>query len=81
MSKIKLLKVYLDKKYLIPFRLVMLLVSLPFVIDIYVALDTGFSGGRIAFSSGEFGYYSYISKKAAFSAFFLWLASFGSKIR
>lgn len=59
------LVVYLDKKYLLAFRITMLLVSLPFLHDVYLILASGIAdSGKYIVSRGEgWGYYAYLFKK------------------
>ncbi len=75
------LVVYLDKKYLLAFRITMIIVSIPFLQDVYVVLSTGIanSGGVITEKGEGWGYYAYLFKKLAFALLFLWLGSFGAK--
>lgn len=77
----KLIKVYLKKKHLLPFRVFMVLVSLPFVINSYETLTTSIAlDGKFTFVKGEhWGYYTYLGKNLVFSLLFLWLGLFGAK--
>lgn len=81
MTKREPLVVYLDKKFLLAFRITMLIVSLPFLHDIYTVLSTGVanSGGVITEKGEGWGYYAYLFKKLAFAFLFIWLGTFGAK--
>jgi hypothetical protein len=81
MAKLKIIKVYLDKKYLLAFRVAMILVALPFILNVYETLTSGVAlDGKFTFIQGEhWGYYSYLSKNLAFSFLFLWLGLFGTE--
>lgn len=75
------LVVYLDKKYLLAFRITMLLVSLPFLHDVYLILASGIAdSGEYIVNRGEgWGYYAYLFKKSAFAFLFIWLGTLGAK--
>lgn len=79
MNKFKLIRIYIDKKYILAFRIIMLLISWPFVVDVYEIISTGIAdtGKYISVKGEDWGYYAYLSKKLAFSLFFIWLGSFG----
>lgn len=82
----KPIRVYIKKKYLLGFRIVMLIVALPFLGDAYNAIITGeilTNRGNLRVldetSTSNFAYYAALGKEVIFSLFFLWLATFGSK--
>lgn len=81
MSNRKPLVVYLDKKYLVAFRITMLVVSLPFLNDVYLIIDSGIAdSGEYIINRGEgWGYYAYLFKKSAFAFLFIWLGTLGAK--
>lgn len=81
MRKFKLLVVYLDEKYLLSFKLIMLLISAYFLYEAYIVYETGIADkGSYVIRVGEHrGYYSFLMKKCAFGLFFMWLGTFGSK--
>ena len=75
------LVVYLDKRYLLAFKICMLLVSLPFLYDVFIILSSGLAdSGEYVVKRGEgWGYYAYFFKKSAFAFLFVWLGTLGSK--
>jgi len=81
MSKVRLIRVYLEKKYLLAFRAVMLMVAVPFFITVYKALISGSietrSGAIETLGNGS-GFYIIILEKIAFILFFIWIGTFGS---
>ena len=81
MSKRARLVVYLDKRYLLAFKICMLLVSLPFLYDVFIILSSGIAdSGAYVVKRGEgWGYYVYLFKKSAFAFLFVWLGTLGSK--
>lgn len=81
MQKSKLLIVYLDSKYLWLFRIVMFLVSIPFLSNCYETVLSGVAiSGKYVYPNNNWGYYAYLFKELAFSLLFLWLATFGSQL-
>jgi hypothetical protein len=81
MNDSKTFRVYLNKKHLLAFRVIMLLVAIPFVTKVYYAISLGQidAGTHIVIRGESWGYYTYLAKYGMFSIFFLWLASFGSR--
>lgn len=81
MNRIKLIEFYVTKTYVIPIKILLILVSVPFIINIYDTLTTNIAiSGNFTFVKGEhWGYYSYLFKNFALSFLFLWLGSFGVK--
>jgi hypothetical protein len=81
MTKLKLIEVYVEKKYLWPLRIATIIVSLPFVLNVYQTLVSSVANdGVYTFVKGEhWGYYAYLSKHLTISALFLWLGLFGIK--
>lgn len=81
MKEPELIRVYLKRKYVLAFRIVMLLVSWPFIFDVYQVIVAGSAnlGTHIAVRGEDWGYYAHLSKKGIFALFFLWLGTFGTK--
>jgi len=75
------IEIPLDKKYIVPFRIIMLLIAVPFAIEVYEVLTTGIADkGSYTITRGEdWGYYAHLGKYLSFALFFLWLGSFGVK--
>ena len=73
------IEIPLDKKYIVPVRAIMFLVSAPFVVEVYDVISTGIAdkGSYIVTRGEDFGYYAHLAKYLAFAFFFLWLGSFG----
>ena len=83
MRKPKLIIVELEVKYLWPFRIVMILVSMPFILNVFETITTNVAlDGKFTFVKGDhWGYYVYLLKHIAFSSLFIWLGTFGSKVK
>lgn len=81
MSKRKPLTVYISKRYLLAFRILMLLIATYFLIDMYEVWIHGIvNQGSVTHIKGDgLGFYSYFLKKVSFTCLFLWLATFGAK--
>lgn len=81
MTTRKPLVVYLDKKFLTAFRILMIIVSIPFLHDVYTVFssEVANSGGVVTKKGEGWGYYAYLFKKLAFAFFFIWLGTFGAK--
>lgn len=81
MYKFKLIRIYVDKKYLLSFKLVVLILALPFLYKVYDLITTGMViDGEHTFIKGEdSGFYSYLINYITFSALLLWLGFFGFK--
>jgi len=79
MSEIKLIRVELEKNYVLAFRLVMILAAWPFLSNIYFAFVTGSIDLRTytAVRGESLAFYVGVAKNAAFAMLFLWLATFG----
>ncbi len=77
----KLIRVYLERKYLLTFRIVMLLIAMHFVEDLFITISTGVAEVRSsAFIRGEhWGYYAHTFKVSMIVIVFVWLGSFGAK--
>lgn len=75
------IEIPLDKRYIVPFRLIMLLIAVPFAMEVYEVLATGVADkGSYVVTRGEhWGYYAHLAKYLAFALLFLWLGSFGVK--
>jgi hypothetical protein len=73
------IEIPLEKKFVIPFRIVMILIALPFALEAYNVVTTGVADRGIdVVSRGEhWGYYAHLAKHASFALLFLWLGSFG----
>lgn len=80
---LKLITVELSKKQLWFFRFGMILLSAPFVLNSFETITTNIAiDGKFTFVKGEhWGYYSYLGKNIVFSGLFLWLGTFGSKVK
>lgn len=77
-----MIKVTLDKKYLWPFRLIMGLLAIPYLLDIFSSLETGIAQSRgttAARTEDSLSFYIFLSKDLIFSLVLLWLASFGAE--
>ena len=83
MNKVKMIRFTLKKEHIWFFRILMILVSIPFVISAYEAVVTNVAhSGKFTFVKGEhWGYYSSLLKDCALSFLFLWLGTFGSSIK
>ena len=66
-NKHKLIKLYLNKKYILGFRIVMLFCSYPFMLKVYEALINGYATmpNSIAVQGENWGYYAYLFQKIA----------------
>lgn len=74
-----LVRVYVPKKFLLGYRLIMLSVALVFVWDIYSLWDLGYyvsKGVKYYMGSGPFVFY--IGRQLIFCLVFLWLATGGT---
>ncbi|MDJ0917633.1 MAG: hypothetical protein QNJ05_07710 [Woeseiaceae bacterium] len=80
MKETKPIRVYLEKKWLTPFRILMLMLATPFIADVYSALATGVSQGRVYDPTIDEPFYLYVEvlRDAAFALLMLWFATFGS---
>ena len=69
----------MDKRLIWPFRIVMLLISVPFTIEVYDVLVSGVAEkGSYSTVRGEhWGYYTHLFKYVMFALLFLWMGSFG----
>ena len=79
-----MLVVEINKKYLMGFKVAMIMISVPFVIDAYEIYKSGSYINKDGFEyiRGESrGYYSFLVKKAVYASFFIWLGTFGSKCK
>lgn len=76
----KFVVVYLEKKFLFGFRLLMLFVAYVFAMNAYEAIDTSvirYRGREITSELGAF--YLHLLKEVLISLLFLWLATGGAK--
>lgn len=81
MSELKLIRIFVEKKFLLPLRIVLLLVAMPFLFDAYEVLISGVAdnGKTVRIRGQDWGYFLYLGKKVAFALFFIWLATGGLK--
>jgi len=81
MSRPKLIRIYVEKKFLLPLRIVFLLVAMPFLVDAFEALDSGIAyNGRMVRVRGEgWLYFLFLFRELIFALFFIWLATGGLK--
>lgn len=82
----KIIRVFLEKKFLLGFRLIMLLIAMFFLMGAYEIYSSGESFGRggnhavLGESSTEnFAYYAELIKELVFAILFIWLGTFGSR--
>ncbi len=82
----KIIRVYMDKRFLLVFRFLMLLVALFFLAEAYKTYATGESFGRGSnhailgeSSTDDFAYYAELVKEFVFGVFFIWLGTLGSR--
>jgi hypothetical protein len=76
----KLVKFYLDKKYIIPFRIIMLSIAVLVLIDIYDGLSTGEIYSRNSnFDKNHWGYYAALFKQSIFAFICSWFGTLGVK--
>ena len=75
------IEIPLDRKYILPFRIIMLLIAAPFVAEVFEVLTTGVADRGIdVIARGEnWGFYAHLAKYTSFALLFLWLGSFGVK--
>lgn len=73
--------IYMEKAYILPFRIIMFVVALPFLSDLHQAWSTGVANtsNYPAVRGENWGFYVYLFKQSAFSFFFIWLGTFGVK--
>ena len=75
-----LIRVYLDKKFLLAFRLLMFFVVFYFLWPLYGALSDGYvivkGSKRVA---GQFSFYSYLIKELLIASLFIWLGTGGAR--
>jgi hypothetical protein len=78
---VKLIRLYLNQRWVWPVRLASLAISIPFVLKIYTALLTGIAvSNQVTSIQGEhWGFYAYVFKYSAFSFLFIWLGTFGTQ--
>lgn len=76
-----MLRIYIHKKYLVAFRIVMIIAALPFADNVYDAVTTGTTNLRTDYvTRGEhWGFYANVAKNLAFTFFFIWLATGGTR--
>jgi uncharacterized membrane protein len=71
----------LTDQWVWPFRVLCLILSIPFIYKIYVALSTGVAtSGRYTYDQGgHWGFYAYVFKYVAFAFLFVWLGTLGTQ--
>ncbi len=75
-----LIRVYLEKKFLLAFRLLMLFVALYFLWPVYKAFDQGYIIAKGSKSSiNDTSFYFFVFKELLIAALFIWLGTGGSK--
>lgn len=81
MSSTRVIRVYLERKFLYAFKVVMILVAVPFALEFYEILTTQKATLRtVTVSQGEhWGFYAELIKNGSIALFFLWLGTLGSK--
>lgn len=75
-----LMRVYLEKKFLLAFRLLMIFVALYFLWPIYGAFNDGYvivKGSKRM--EGQMSFYSYLIKDLLIAALFIWLGTGGAR--
>ena len=78
MKKDTLIRVYLEKKFVLAFRLLMIFVALFFLWPIYDAFNSGYvvaKGSKRM--EGEMSFYTYLIKELVIAALFIWLGTGG----
>jgi hypothetical protein len=78
-GKSMLIKIDVEKKYLWPLKIILILISLPFILNVYNIYVSGVAeSGQYTFVQGEHrGYYSHLFKHLVISLLLLWLGLFG----
>lgn len=81
MKEFKLIRVYLEKKNILPFRIMMLVASWPFLVGAFEVAVSGSASlwTHVATRGEDWGYYTNLIMKATFALFFLWLGTFGTR--
>lgn len=81
MAESELFRIYVEKKYIDAVRVIMVLISLPFLANVYDVLAQGYvDHGSYVINRGEhWGYYTNVLKNGTFALFFWYLATFGVK--
>ena len=79
----KLLRVQLDSKYIFPFRIIMIAVTLYFASVVYGVIESGvsFRRGNALVKGEDWSYYLSVTKYIFLGALPLWLATFGVKAK
>lgn len=79
MSEFKLIRIYAEKKYVLPLRIIMLVVAYPFIQEAYQFIESGvIKSGQFTFVLGEhWGFYAHLSQEVIIALVLLWLGSFG----
>lgn len=77
-----LIHVYLEKKFLLAFRFLMIFVALYFLWPIYNAFDKGYIIAKGSKSSmNDMSFYSFVFKDLLIAALFIWLGTGGAERR
>jgi hypothetical protein len=80
MKKYSLIHVCFEKKFLLVFRLLMIVVALCFLWPIYNAINDGYvtiKGSK--WINGQMSFYTYIIKYFVIAALFIWLGAGGAR--
>lgn len=77
MSELKLVRIYVQKKYIVPMRIVFFLASIPFFLDaIFICLSGNTSHGNyVEADGGGMSFVLSLGEKLAFAMLFVWLAT------
>ncbi len=78
-----LIEISLKKRYVAPLRVVALLLSLPFLKELFEIVVTGEANmkGLLVVRGENWGYYAELCKVLLFSLFLLWLGTLGVKAK
>jgi hypothetical protein len=78
-----LIRITLKKEHIWYFKIGMLLFTIPCAFDVYDILNTGVvHSTQFKYVRGDhWGYYAYLSKSSGYLFLFLWVATFGSKVK
>jgi len=75
-----LICVYLEKKFLLAFRCLMIFVALFFLWPIYIAFNDGYVIGKGSKRmASELSFYSYLLKEFFIASLFIWLGTGGAR--
>lgn len=81
----KLLVVYMEKKYLLGFKLLMMVLAIPVALEIIDIISSGSvvnsKGKELILGEESYAFYSKLIKEIAIFVLFSWLGTFGSKVK